>query len=53
MLNFSLDRPVFALPGEIAFAASEALIANYPIDSADDLRSLPLRPYEARVHRLR
>ncbi len=53
MLNFSADTPVFALPTHIDFADKELLIANYPVDASEDIRLLTLRPYEARVYRLR
>jgi oligo-1,6-glucosidase len=50
--NFSADEPIFALPSHVACARAEPLIANYPLDPADDLSRLTLRPWEARVHRL-
>ncbi|MGE5376994.1 MAG: glycoside hydrolase family 13 protein [Bacteroidota bacterium] len=52
ILNFSTETPVFDLPGNISFASAELLIANYKVDSADDIRHFTLRPYEARVYRL-
>jgi oligo-1,6-glucosidase len=55
--NFSHDQPVFELPADIFHSGTELLIANYPVAaelaSTDDLRALRLRPYEARVIRLR
>ena len=53
ILNFSGDTPTFALPTEIGFEQYDTLIANYPIDADHDLRLLILRPWEARVHRLK
>jgi oligo-1,6-glucosidase len=53
MLNFSRDTPVFALPTDLSFADNELLISNYAVDPAEDIRLLTLRPYEARVYRLR
>ncbi|MBK9713545.1 MAG: alpha-glucosidase [Kouleothrix sp.] len=53
ILNFSAGTPAFALPDEVACAGHELLIGSYPADPADDLRALTLRPYEARVYRLR
>jgi oligo-1,6-glucosidase len=50
--NFSADEPTFVLPSHVPCARAEPLIANYPLDPADDLRQLTLRPWEARVHRL-
>ncbi len=53
MLNFSRDTPVFALPTHISFDNKELLISNYAVDPAEDIRLLTVRPYEARVYRLR
>jgi oligo-1,6-glucosidase len=53
ILNFTAGTPVFALPDDLPAAGGEVLIANYPVDPAEDLRRLALRPYEARVYRLR
>lgn len=53
MLNFSKNTPVFALPTSISFTDSELLISNYPVAPDDDLSLLTMRPYEARVYRLR
>ena len=52
-LNFSADAPVFALPTHITFDAAELLIGNYPVERDEDIRLLTLRPFEARVYRLR
>ncbi|MHB1130946.1 MAG: glycoside hydrolase family 13 protein [Chloroflexota bacterium] len=53
ILNFSAGTPVFALPADLPAANPELLIANYPVESGEDLRRLTLRPFEARVYRLR
>ncbi len=53
MLNFTPDTPVFALPSSIVFSNKELLIGNYPVDPAEDIDGLTLRPFEARVYRLR
>jgi oligo-1,6-glucosidase len=53
VLNFSADTPVFASPAGIASASHELLIANYPVDAAGDSSQITLRPFEARVYRLR
>jgi oligo-1,6-glucosidase len=50
--NFKSEPTPFVLPEAVAFAGSEPLIANYPVDPAEDVRRLTLRPWEARVHRL-
>jgi len=53
ILNFSQGTPVFALPPDIHFSDPELLIGNYPVHPAEDIRQLTLRPYEARVYRLK
>jgi oligo-1,6-glucosidase len=53
ILNFTANTPVFALPDNLPEANAELLIANYAVDAGDDLRQMSLRPYEARVYRLR
>jgi oligo-1,6-glucosidase len=53
ILNFSAETPVFDLPPEITFSAAELLIANYPVDASAPIRGFGLRPYEARVYRLK
>jgi oligo-1,6-glucosidase len=53
ILNFTADTPVFALPGGLSSSNPELLIANYPVDPAENIREFTLRPFEARVYRLR
>ena len=53
VLNFSAGQPVFALPADLPAEGTELLLANYPAGSGEDLRALTLRPYEARVYRLK
>ena len=53
ILNFSGNTPVFHLPETIAFASQELLISNYDVDDNENIHQFPLRPYEARVYRLR
>jgi len=50
ILNFTGNRPIFALPAELIFDAAELLIGNYDVDPAEDIRQLTLRPFEARVY---
>lgn len=52
ILNFTGDTPVFSLPGDLKFSGKALLISNYPVDEAQPLRAMTLRPYEARVYRL-
>jgi oligo-1,6-glucosidase len=53
ILNFSANSPLFHLPENISFTTAELLIGNYKVDSADNLRQITLRPYEARVYQLK
>ncbi|MCB9098601.1 MAG: alpha-glucosidase [Anaerolineales bacterium] len=53
ILNFRETTPLFSLPAEIQFTGQELLISNYAVDAAEAIRSLTLRPFEARVYRLR
>lgn len=50
--NFSGNTPVFSSPNGLVFRAKELLIGNYDVDAAEDVGTLTLRPYEARVYRL-
>ena len=59
LLNFSGQERSFALPEQIGHPGLEPLIANYPIQTAaegsreSDCGPLQLRPWEARLYRLR
>jgi oligo-1,6-glucosidase len=53
ILNFSRNSPIFRLPENIAFSRAELFINNYSVDSREDPREFTLRPFEARVYRLR
>jgi oligo-1,6-glucosidase len=53
ILNWSGVAAEFALPVEVETTGQELLIANYPVGEGEDLRGLTLRPWEARVYRLR
>ncbi|HSK89468.1 MAG TPA: alpha-glucosidase [Anaerolineales bacterium] len=53
ILNFSRNAPVFHLPEEISYTSADLLIGNYTVDSGADLSQITLRPYEARVYRLK
>lgn len=52
VLNFSTEASAFNLPASVQYTTKELLISNYSVDSAEDIRSLTLRPYEARVYKL-
>lgn len=51
--NFSSEQSVFELPSDILFAEKEVVISNYEVDPAEDISSFHLRPYEARVYKLK
>jgi oligo-1,6-glucosidase len=53
VLNFSKNSPVFILPDGITFSSRELLINNYNVDANESPRQFMLRPFEARVYRLR
>jgi oligo-1,6-glucosidase len=53
ILNFSGNNPEFQLPEIITFASTELLISNYEVTANEDIHQIPLRPYEARVYRLK
>jgi oligo-1,6-glucosidase len=53
ILNFSRNTPVFHLPENITYGSAELLIGNYAVDVNQDIHQITLRPYEARVYRLR
>jgi oligo-1,6-glucosidase len=53
ILNFDSGTPVFALPADISLSDKELLVSNYAVDPAEDIGRLILRPFEARVYRLR
>ena len=53
ILNFTANTPVFALPDDLPADNPTLLIANYPVDTAEEIRRLNLHPFEARVYRLR
>ncbi|NJJ39900.1 glycoside hydrolase family 13 protein [Paenibacillus apii] len=51
ILNFFGESASFELPAEIGISEPELLIGNYDVDRAEDVHSLELRPYEARVYK--
>jgi oligo-1,6-glucosidase len=53
ILNFSGNTPVFHLPENISFVSTELLISNYEVNPHEDIHQISLRPYEARVYRLK
>ena len=53
ILNFSRNSPIFNLPEGVSIGSAELLISNYKVNPDEELREFTLRPYEARVYRLR
>jgi oligo-1,6-glucosidase len=53
ILNFSGNNPEFQLPEKITFVSTELLISNYEVNPNEDIHQITLRPYEARVYRLK
>ncbi|HEX2997418.1 MAG TPA: alpha-glucosidase C-terminal domain-containing protein, partial [Anaerolineales bacterium] len=53
ILNFSRNSPIFYLPVNISYSGAELLISNYNVDINENTRQITLRPFEARVYRLK
>jgi oligo-1,6-glucosidase len=53
VLNFFGDSTVFELPSTVKFQAKELLIANYEVNAEEEINTIQLRPYEARVYKLK
>ena len=53
ILNFTRNTPLFILPKNISFSSRELLISNYDVDVNENIHQITLRPYEARVYRLK
>jgi oligo-1,6-glucosidase len=52
--NFSIETPEFQLPGHIQYNSKHLLISNYEVDeNNDNISSIFLKPYEARVYLLK
>jgi len=52
ILNFFPSQTIFNLPANINYQEKELLISNYNIEEKEDIKSIYLRPYEARVYKL-
>ncbi|MNM44817.1 Oligo-1,6-glucosidase [compost metagenome] len=52
LTNLSPDEALFHLPKGIRYASAELQLANYEATEEGSIRTLHLRPYEARVYRL-
>ncbi|PFJ38841.1 glycoside hydrolase family 13 protein [Bacillus thuringiensis] len=51
--NFTNNSPTFNLPKDIDFTSTELLISNYETKQNEDISKIVLKPYEARVYRLK
>jgi oligo-1,6-glucosidase len=51
--NFSKKTPVFRFPDDITYKTKELLISNYDVDETEELKEIRLRPWEARVYKIR
>jgi oligo-1,6-glucosidase len=52
ILNFFSSQTIFNLPANIDYQEKELLISNYDVEEKEDIKSIYLRPYEARVYKL-
>ena len=53
LANFFGDPVPIEVPDASLWQDAELLLGNYPVDAADNLRDLTLRPFEARIYRSR
>ncbi|MFT4416238.1 glycoside hydrolase family 13 protein [Fredinandcohnia humi] len=51
--NFSKESSTFELPESITYRSKELLIGNYEVDENGEIEEFDLRPYEARVYKLK
>ncbi|MCC3645965.1 MAG: glycoside hydrolase family 13 protein [Bacillota bacterium] len=51
--NFSDGTPDFKLPEHVLYSSKELLISNLTADENEEIDNLTLKPYEARVYRLK
>lgn len=51
LLNFSKEESVFSC--DLPYEVDELLITNYSVEDSEVIREIRLRPYEARVYRLK
>ncbi|PKG25358.1 glycoside hydrolase family 13 protein [Niallia nealsonii] len=51
--NFSGEKPTFILPTNLPFETKDLLISNYKTEETEDIASIELQPYEARVYLLK
>jgi oligo-1,6-glucosidase len=51
LANFSGRPATIEVPEADRWQGTELILANYPVDAAEDIQHLALRPWEARVYR--
>lgn len=52
MVNMFPEPTSFTQPRAVKADSARLLLSNYPVEASDVLRTIPLRPYEARVYLL-
>jgi oligo-1,6-glucosidase len=53
LANFSGEPATIEVPDADRWQGTEPVLANYPVDAAEDIQHLSLRPWEARAYRMR
>jgi oligo-1,6-glucosidase len=53
LANFSGGPATIEVPDTGRWQGTELILTNYPVDDAEDIQHLALRPWEARVYRAR
>ena len=53
LANFSKERAAIEVPDADRWKGTELVLANYPVDAAEDIQHLSLRPWEVRAYRMR
>ena len=53
LANFSKEPATIEVTDADRWKGTELVLANYPVDAAEDIEHLALRPWEARVYRAR
>jgi oligo-1,6-glucosidase len=53
LANFSGETTTIEVPDAERWKGTELVLANYPVDAAEDFQHLSLRPWEARAYRRR
>lgn len=53
ILNFSEEIPVFEMPDHLEYSSAELMVSNYEVFPEESIEAIELKPYEARVYRLK